>query len=81
MTTPQFALSHALIAHQPRYYGEPGYWPEAVGKIAEDVLTSLRANGWALVPLIDFPDQTCPGCQLEHPGTDCQQPDLFEESA
>ena len=27
--------------------------------------------------LIDFPDQTCPGCQLEHPGADCQQPDLF----
>ena len=28
-------------------------------------------------PLIDFPDQTCPGCRLEHPGADCQQPDLF----
>ena len=24
-----------------------------------------------------FPDQTCPACRLEHPGTDCQQPDLF----
>lgn len=29
-------------------------------------------------PLIDLPDQTCPDCGLEHPGADCQQPDLFE---
>ena len=24
-----------------------------------------------------FPDQTCPGCGLEHPGEDCREPDLF----
>ena len=27
--------------------------------------------------VVDFPDQTCPACGLEHPGADCQQPDLF----
>ena len=72
MTAAQ-ALFQALVAHQPRYYGEPGYWPEAVGKIAEDVLTSLHANGWALVPLIDFPAQTCTACSGEHPGAPCPQ--------
>ena len=38
-------------------------------------LLSVNYGPWE--PLIDFPDQTCPSCQLEHPGADCQQPDLF----
>ena len=33
-----------------------------------------------LGPLVDFPDQTCPACGLEHPGADCPQPTLLEES-
>ena len=81
MTTPQQALYSALVAHQPRYYGEPGYGPDAAVTIADAMLTTLREQGWGLVPLIEFPDQTCRACQLEHPGADCQQPDLFEESA
>ena len=40
MTAAQ-ALAQALVAHQPRYYGEPGYWPEAVGKIAD----AMRPGG------------------------------------
>ena len=25
-----------------------------------------------------LPRQECPACGMEHPGDDCQQPDLFE---
>ena len=31
-------------------------------------------------PLIDFGDQTCPACSLEHPGAECAQPSLLEEA-
>lgn len=72
MTAAQ-ALAQALVAHQPRYYGTPGYWATAVGEMAPDVLASLRAAGWALVPLIDFPAQTCTACSGEHPGAPCPQ--------
>ncbi len=47
-------------------------------------LSDLRAAHQRLIdavhanPLVDFPDQTCPACGLEHPGADCGQPDLFE---
>ncbi len=80
MTAAQ-ALAQALVAHQPRYYGTPGYWATAVGEMAPGIIASLRAAGWVLVPLVDFPSQSCDACGLEHPGSDCQQPDLFEESA
>ena len=41
-------------------------------------LLSVNYGPWEPVEtLVDFPDQTCPACRLEHPGTDCQQPDLF----
>ena len=31
--------------------------------------------------LIDLPDQTCETCGIEHPGTDCREPDLFGGAA
>ena len=50
-------------------------------------LSDLRAAHQRLIdavhaagPLVDLPDQTCSACGLEHPGADCQQPDLFEVS-
>lgn len=52
MTATQ-ALAQALVAHQPRYYGTPGYWATAVGEMAPDILANLRAAGWVLVPLVD----------------------------
>ena len=32
---------------------------------------ALDTTGWVLVPLIDFPDQTCTACSGEHPGAPC----------
>ena len=48
-------------------------WDRPDGK-----LLSVNYGPWEPVEtLVDFGDQTCPACRLEHPGTDCQQPDLF----
>ena len=32
-----------------------------------------ECDGWALVPLIDFPAQTCTACSGERPGAPCPQ--------
>ena len=49
---------------------------------------AVEGNGWIRHvchgcpdALIDLPDQTCETCSLEHPGTDCREPDLFGGAA
>ena len=56
---------------------------QAAGPLLSDVkaahqrlLDAVHAAG----PLIDFGDQTCPGCGREHPGAECAQPSLLEET-
>lgn len=51
-------------------------WDRPDGK-----LLSVNYGPWEPVQILFVDIQRCPGCQLEHPGADCQQPDLFGGAA
>ena len=55
--------------------GQPKTWDLLLENDKRGLIATMR-------PVVDVvlsfgPDQACPGCRLEHPGADCQQPDLF----
>ena len=78
----------AAIAYAEQIYrgartvdGQPRTWDLLLENDKRGLIATMRPVVDVVLsfgPLIDFPDQTCPGCQLEHPGADCQQPDMFE---
>ena len=60
--------------------GQPKAWDLLLENDKRGLIATMRPVvdvTLAFGPPVDFPDQTCPGCRLEHPGADCQQPDLF----
>ena len=67
MTTTRELPDGTTISHD----GTTRHWTLNDGT----VLRSDAFGPW--VPCIEFPDQTCAACGLEHPGAECAQPDLF----
>ena len=60
--------------------GQPKAWDLLLENDKRGLIATMRPVVDVVLSfglLIDFPDQACPGCRLEHPGADCRQPDLF----